>query len=353
MPQHIRRLIILLVAFAAAAYGAKRFFTVDSFYEYGHYRGSSVASIASDKPKYKGTAYCETCHTEQFAQWSKGVHNRPEAGKSVKCEVCHGAGGERDVRGLFEASATGADHPNNLKLAVPADSRRLCTLCHEQMTGRPAQQPQIVVADHAGSQQCVTCHNPHSPKLNLTPAVAAAPHGDAVLGKSKAAACAGCHGADGVSVGLPGPSLAGQNAAYLIDAVKAYTDGARDNPMMSAIAQSLGGEDNEHVAAYFAGLPCASSASATKQEAPLNQAGASRCVACHGANGVSSNGAWPNLAGQSKDYLLAALKAYKDGTRKNAMMAGIAASLSEAEAEGLATHYASLSCQRGERATAR
>jgi cytochrome c553 len=345
MPQHISRLIVLLVIFAAAAYGAKRFFTVDSFYEYGHYRGNSVADIASDKPKYKGTSYCETCHTELFAEWSKGVHNRPDAGKVVKCEVCHGAGGERDARGMFQASATGPDHPKNRKLAVPADSRRLCTLCHEQITGRPAHQPQIVVADHAGSQQCVTCHNPHSPKLNLTPAAATAQRGDATLGKTKAAACAGCHGAEGVSLNLPGPSLAGQNAAYFVDALKAYTTGARDNPMMSALAQSISSEDSEHLAAYFSGLRCVSGPNAEKQAAAA-QASASRCVACHGANGVTSNGAWPNLAGQSKDYLLTALKAYKDGTRKNAMMAGIANSLSEADAENVAAHYANLSCQR-------
>jgi len=51
-----------MAAFGAAAYAAKIFLTTDSFYDYGHYRGSSVAEIASDKPKYKGTAYCQSCH---------------------------------------------------------------------------------------------------------------------------------------------------------------------------------------------------------------------------------------------------------------------------------------------------
>ena len=41
---------------AAAAYAAKVFFTAESFYQYGHYRGDSVAEIASDKPKFKGSA---------------------------------------------------------------------------------------------------------------------------------------------------------------------------------------------------------------------------------------------------------------------------------------------------------
>ena len=345
MPRHITRLVLLLVTFAAVAYGAKRFFTVDSFYEYGHYRGSSVADIASDKPKYKGTAYCESCHAERFAEWTKGVHNKPDIGKSVKCEVCHGAAGERDARGMFVNSATGADHPNNLKLVVPTDTRKLCTLCHEKMPGRPAQQPQIVVADHAGAQQCVVCHNPHSPKLNLVSAAPTAQRGDAALGKTKAAVCEACHGAEGVSVNLPGPTLAGQNAAYFVEALKAYSTGARDNPMMSSVAQGVSGEDSEHLAAYFAGLKCESSLNAEQQASSAGQPTASKCIACHGANGMSSNRAFPNLVGNSKDYLVAALKAYKDGTRKNGMMAGIVKDLSDAEVDGVATYYANATCK--------
>ena len=162
MPRHVFRLVLLIVAFALIGYAAKRFVTVGSFYEYGHYRGDSVAEIASDKPKYKGIGYCAPCHAQQVADWFKGVHNSMDVGKIVRCEVCHGAAGERDNRGMFEVSATGPDHPTSLKMAVPTDARKLCTLCHERLIGRPLQQRQIVVADHAGTQQCIVCHNPHS-----------------------------------------------------------------------------------------------------------------------------------------------------------------------------------------------
>jgi cytochrome c553 len=330
-----------MVAFGVAAYGAKRFFTVDSFYEYGHYRGNSVADIASDKPKFKGTAYCESCHAQQFAEWSKGVHNSADVGKVVKCEVCHGAAGERDNRGMFVNSPTGPDHPKNLKLVVPADTRKLCTLCHEKMAARPAQQPQIVVAEHAGTQQCTVCHNPHSPKLNLASGAPTEQRGNAARGKTKAAACTGCHGAAGVSVNLPGPTLAGQNAAYFVGALKAYGTGARTDPMMSPSAQGISNDDADDLAAFFSDLKCES----RLNPAAAGQATASKCIACHGANGMSSNRAWPNLVGQSKDYLAAALKAYKDGTRKNGMMAGVVKDLSEAESEGVATYYANASCK--------
>jgi cytochrome c553 len=73
------------------------------------------------------------------------------------------------------------------------------------------------------------------------------------------------------------------------------------------------------------------------------QAGAEKaqaCFACHGENGVSSNPAWPKLAGQYADYLLQALKAYKSGDRENAIMAGQVANLSEQDMADLAAYFA-------------
>ena len=345
MPRHILRLVLLMVAFAVAGYAAIRFFTDSSFYEYGHYRGDSVAEIASDKPKYKGTAYCKSCHAEEFAAWSTSVHNSVDRAKIVKCETCHGAAGGRDVRGMFQHVATGTDHPNNLKLSIPADTTKLCTLCHERMPGRPAQQPQIAVAEHAGMQQCTVCHNAHSPKVGLAVAAATTPPGDPTVGKTKAAACVGCHGAEGISEELPGPSLAGQNAPYFIEALKAYITDARDNPMMGAAAKTVSTEDAAHLAAYFAGLKCESTLTEERQAASPGRTTASKCVACHGVSGVSANSQWPNLVGLSRNYLNDAVKAYRGGARKNAMMAGIATGLSDADIESTVAYYANASCR--------
>ena len=344
MPRHIVRLLLLMVAFAVLAYGAKQFFTVDSFYEYGHYRGKSVAEIAAEKPRYKGNAYCVSCHAQQVAEWTNGVHNSIDVGKVVKCEVCHGPAGGRDVEATYVPPTTGPDHPKNLKMTVSTDSRQLCTLCHERMTGRPLQQRQIVVSEHAGTQQCTVCHNPHSPRLNLVSAAPTAQLGDAAKGKVKAADCAGCHGANGVSNNLPGPTLASQHEPYIIDALKAYSTGARDNPMMSTAAK-VSDEDAANLAAYFAGLKCESTLTADKQAALPGRATASKCIACHGANGISTNRSWPNLIGQSKAYLVSTLHGYKSSIRKNAMMAGIVKDLSDAEIEAVATYYAAATCK--------
>ncbi len=340
MPKHVARLIVLLVAFGGAAYAAKLFFTADSFYRYGHYRGDSVAEIASDKPKFKGSDYCRTCHAERYAEWSEGVHHRVDLGKAVQCEVCHGAAGERDIKGKFEHVSTGVDHPAGGKLAVPTDTLRLCPLCHEKMPGRPAEQKQIVLATHAGTQQCTVCHNPHSPRTLRGPAAPAASNGAGTAGK--ASVCAGCHGGNGVSANPMWPNLAGQHDAYLVEALKAYKSGARENATMAAIAKVLSEADMREVATHFAALKLKTAGVAViGSSAAAGKAKAAACVGCHGANGISSNPVWPSLAGQQKDYLVAALKAYRDGARKNDVMGGMAKSLSDGDVDALATYFSS------------
>lgn len=345
MPRHVSRLVLLIVVFAVVVYAAKQYFTVHSFYEYGHYRGDSVAEIASDKPIFQGTAYCQSCHAVEFATWSEGVHNNPDAGKIVKCEICHGPAGGRDDLGMFVHASTGPVHPENLKLAVPADTRQLCPLCHERMPARPAQQPQIVVAEHAGTQQCTACHNPHSPSLNLVSPASMTQLGDAAAGEAKAADCIGCHGAAGVSTVPTVPTLAGQKSAYLIEAFNAYQTGARANPTMNYYAEGKSDEDAGDLAAYFASLTCESTLTADKQATSPGRAAAAQCAACHGADGVSTNPAWPNLVGQSKDHLVAALTAYRNGARTNTIMAGVANKLSDTDIENVAVYYASATCK--------
>ncbi|MEW6994904.1 cytochrome c [Colwelliaceae bacterium MEBiC 14330] len=66
------------------------------------------------------------------------------------------------------------------------------------------------------------------------------------------------------------------------------------------------------------------------------------CAACHGANGISSIPMYPNLAGQKEAYLLKQLQDFKSGQRNNAVMKGMAASLSDADMENLAAYYAQM-----------
>lgn len=66
------------------------------------------------------------------------------------------------------------------------------------------------------------------------------------------------------------------------------------------------------------------------------------CIACHGADGVSVNPQWPNLAGQHEDYLVAQITAFRDGERSNPAMAPFVKALSDEDISAIAKHYSSL-----------
>jgi cytochrome c553 len=66
------------------------------------------------------------------------------------------------------------------------------------------------------------------------------------------------------------------------------------------------------------------------------------CTACHGPEGNSVNPSWPNIAGQSADYLLAQLKAFKEGRRADPLMSSQAMLLSDEDMANLAVYFESL-----------
>lgn len=63
------------------------------------------------------------------------------------------------------------------------------------------------------------------------------------------------------------------------------------------------------------------------------------CAGCHGADGNSMAPSFPKLAGQHADYLLHSLQGYKSGKRKNPIMAGQAANLSDQDMKDLAAYF--------------
>lgn len=65
------------------------------------------------------------------------------------------------------------------------------------------------------------------------------------------------------------------------------------------------------------------------------------CHACHGPTGQAVQPIYPNLGGQHQDYLAMSLRHFRDGTRKNAIMNGFAANLSDADIEDISAWYAS------------
>lgn len=88
----------------------------------------------------------------------------------------------------------------------------------------------------------------------VKPLYAAQP--DIEAGKTKASqVCIACHGADGLGINTTYPKLAGQYPDYLEQALNAYLDGSRTNPIMKGMVNGLTAEDVKNLSAYYASLP--------------------------------------------------------------------------------------------------
>jgi cytochrome c553 len=167
--------------------------------------------------------------------------------------------------------------------------------------------------------------------------------GDVEAGRVLGYSCLGCHGIEGYRNAYPSyrvPKLGGQKAAYLVIALKGYRDGTREHPTMVGQASSLSEEDIDNVAAYLASIGGDAVAASGSNNASFEKA--QTCTACHGNNGVSVNAMWPTLAGQHEDYLLHALRSYREGVRSEPIMGAQAALIDEKDVAVLAKYFASL-----------
>ena len=160
--------------------------------------------------------------------------------------------------------------------------------------------------------------------------------------------CAGCHGANGISSTKDVPNLAGQRPAYLYVELRAYQSGARGDSTMGAAVKSLNDNALVKVAAYYASLDPAqpistSSAKPAPAQADPVQAGkaaAAACAGCHGDSGISKTPGTPSLVGLDPKYLVAAMKAYKSGQRKNDVMKSMISAIADVDLSNIALYYA-------------
>jgi cytochrome c553 len=167
--------------------------------------------------------------------------------------------------------------------------------------------------------------------------------GDAKRGQALAYTCNGCHAIPNYKNVYPTysvPKLHNQRPEYLVAALKAYKSGERSHGTMHAQASSMNAQDMADIAAYVSG-PTVLTQSKNDVPATARPKATEVCLACHGTNGVGITADYPTIAGQHRDYIERALTDYKKGGRKNAIMAGMAATLTPADIEQLAAYYSS------------
>lgn len=256
------------------------------------------------------------------------------------------------------ASAAG----NDLKGSSPyEDGKALagaCTKCHgedgnSRTPGTPSlagQQPHYLVAAiqeyHQGERKTAPMKSmlTGSDKLQLeklglyfasqTPAQRPPPpFGDAEAGKPTTALCGGCHGTGGVSHDASTPSLAGQDPQYLVKAIKAYRT-TRQHWGMQRYVAGLSDRDIANIVAYYA----IQKPLAADKVPSSTQELAEKCNRCHDADNAAV--AAPKMRGQDKDYLVMALRAYRDGKRESSTMHSMSSIYSNALIDSVATWYA-------------
>ncbi len=178
----------------------------------------------------------------------------------------------------------------------------------------------------------------------------------ALQGNGKgAAACVGCHGANGEGNAAAGfPRLAGLDDQYLVKQLQDYQQGTRQNPIMQPIATVLDNQEMLDVAAYYAGMIPAGGTPDTTVGGEAGEVLALRgdwnrdipaCISCHGPGGRGVDPHFPALAGQHAGYLKAQLLAWRADTRNNDandLMGVVAKRMTEAQIDAVTAYFAGL-----------
>jgi cytochrome c553 len=166
----------------------------------------------------------------------------------------------------------------------------------------------------------------------------APPRGDPAAGQVLTTLCAGCHGSRGVSTDSATPSLAGQDPEYLVDSLKAYRAGRKHATMQRAVAAVIKSDsDARNIAAFYAMQP----GTVAERGQTLVQDIAAKCNRCHSSGVDSPSLAIPNIRGQDKDYLIMALRSYRENRRESSAMHVMTLPYGDSILEGIASYYAS------------
>jgi cytochrome c553 len=163
-------------------------------------------------------------------------------------------------------------------------------------------------------------------------------------GSKVAGFCANCHGDGGNSVKPDVPNLAGQNTSYLLEQLRQFSDGRRQNEFMERLIRALSADEKVGLVVFYA------KQEVTHKPAPnASLAGKGKdyysehCSACHGERGRGSE-AIARIAGQQADYVARTLKHYRDGSkiRQQPLMAAATRLMTDADIAAVVAYVSSM-----------
>ena len=243
-----------------------------------------------------------------------------DRGKSVAaaCTSCHGPDGNSKTAGT----------PN----LAGQQPRYFMTAVQEYLMGARDHAPMIgLVRDMSRADlESVAIYF-----ASQTPAERTAPSfGNAAAGERLTALCGGCHGARGIGDDAATPNLAAQDADYLVRSIKAYRS-TRKHPEMQRAVAALSDADIDSIAAYYT----VQKSRPAENGQRLIEDIVEKCGRCHGG---TDNPAMvvPIIGAQDRDYLVMALRAYRDNRRQSSAMHTMSLPYSDSVIDSIASVYA-------------
>jgi cytochrome c553 len=166
--------------------------------------------------------------------------------------------------------------------------------------------------------------------------------------------CSACHGPEGRSISPVFPRLAGQQPAYTMLQIDAFRTHVRGDPNAQAYMWGMASQLSDAMIKSLANYYAAQKPAQEKVGDPALVAEGKKiytggipaekvpaCATCHGAN-AEGTGAFPRLAGQHLEYLIAQLQGFQSGLRSNApIMLGVVRGMNLQQMKAAAAYAAS------------
>jgi cytochrome c553 len=238
---------------------------------------------------------------------------------AAPCAKCHGKEGNSTTPGT---PSLAGQQPHYLATAIQE--------YHRGERGSAAMKSIVRNASPLEVESMALYFASRSPAKRTAP-----PFGDPTAGEPRTAMCGGCHGLRGVSGDASTPTLAGQDPQYLLRSIKAYRT-TRQHWGMQRYVAGLSDKDMENITAYYTiqqSRPADSLPSSARELA-------AKCDRCHDVED-NPKMVTPVLRGQDKDYLVMALRAYRDDKRESSAMHKMSVIYSNAVIDDIAAYYAS------------
>ncbi|MGC2167335.1 MAG: c-type cytochrome [Gallionella sp.] len=259
-----------------------------------------------------------------------------KAGKVIaeKCVACHGIDGVLAKHGAPFIAGIEQDYMVSALLAYSDGSRKNDPM--KQIADELKRDPEVI-ADVSAYFASLKTPWAGANVGNVSASIVSYDKMDIKAGATLASGCLPCHGGKSQSM----PVLAAMTPEYFVPALHSYFTGIRDNGPMKIFSSAINESDAKRLAAYFATQPPVKVPLAGVGDVRMGERQAGICAGCHSIDGNALNPNIPSLAGQPAEYLIKAMKDYRDGIRHDPMMVSVLNGFQDDTIANLGAYYAS------------